>query len=514
MKKSAIFLLVFAVAFLVAKPKLTVMLVIDQFAADYIPKLRVHLTHGIGRLLDNAIVYEQAFYPHAVLETAVGHASLGTGAIPAGHGIVANSWLDQYNKDHALTAKNADEIMAKTFMYKFLKQKNNYAVALSIKDRAAVGMAGSNAPAIYLDQIDGEFKVTKTTSVITDILKAANKKIAQPYQTRWQLAYEDEKFYNFPHIDNYDYASEPSLFDAQSHTETATSRDKFIDVFVKLPAANELLLAMAQQYIKAMVPKLASDGALLVCVSLSPLDKIGHIYGPFSREVIDMIYHLDKQILEFMQAIEQIIKPQDILYTLTADHGVMPIPELEREQYPQAGRIMAGDMVQSVNKYIKQKFGVSSIIRGHKMPHIYLDQKKLKKMTSKKRHAVKQAIGEKLCSYPGISAVFDAKKLAKSDAPIGSIAWLFKNNMYKGRSGDLFVLVAPHIVASKYVGGTKHYTPYACNTHVPLMLYQQGMYQHKYVKQKVWATQLAPTLASINGIKHTRHMLESLPGVF
>ncbi len=70
----------------ISSPKLAVIIVIDQFAYDYIPKLSPFLQGGIKKLLNNGIVYNFATYPHAAPGTAVGHAGLATGSYAKDHG--------------------------------------------------------------------------------------------------------------------------------------------------------------------------------------------------------------------------------------------------------------------------------------------------------------------------------------------------------------------------------------------------------------------------------------------
>ena len=50
---------------------------------------------GFRYLLENGVVYENAFHAHANTETIVGHATLATGAYPSAHGLVGNVWLDR-----------------------------------------------------------------------------------------------------------------------------------------------------------------------------------------------------------------------------------------------------------------------------------------------------------------------------------------------------------------------------------------------------------------------------------
>ena len=75
-------------------PQVTVIFVIDQFAFHYLPRLKPYLTQGIGFLMQNGINYVNAYYPHAMPSTAVGHTALNTGTFATNHGIMNNSWRD------------------------------------------------------------------------------------------------------------------------------------------------------------------------------------------------------------------------------------------------------------------------------------------------------------------------------------------------------------------------------------------------------------------------------------
>src|SRR5882672_4922143 len=77
------------------RPKLVVMLVVDQMRADYVDKFQGQWTGGLKRLLEEGAWFRDAAYPYAATETCVGHATISTGAFPATHGMVANAWLDR-----------------------------------------------------------------------------------------------------------------------------------------------------------------------------------------------------------------------------------------------------------------------------------------------------------------------------------------------------------------------------------------------------------------------------------
>jgi len=66
-----------------ARPKLVVVIVVDQMRADYIEKFRGQWTSGLKRLVEQAAWFREAAYPYAATETCVGHATISTGALPA-----------------------------------------------------------------------------------------------------------------------------------------------------------------------------------------------------------------------------------------------------------------------------------------------------------------------------------------------------------------------------------------------------------------------------------------------
>src|SRR5437879_10607300 len=63
------------------KPKLVVLLVVDQMRADYVDKFRLAWTGGLKRLVDEGAWFRNAAYPYAATETCVGHATISTGAL-------------------------------------------------------------------------------------------------------------------------------------------------------------------------------------------------------------------------------------------------------------------------------------------------------------------------------------------------------------------------------------------------------------------------------------------------
>src|SRR5579864_6619381 len=140
-----------------ARPKLVVVIVIDQFRGDYVERYRDQFVEGGFRLLlDHGAYFSNCNYDYANTRTAPGHSTLFTGAYSNGHGIAANEWWDPQKKrmvtsveddDTKLIGVEADKagasphnLLADTLgdELKLATEGKARVFGLSLKDRAAV----------------------------------------------------------------------------------------------------------------------------------------------------------------------------------------------------------------------------------------------------------------------------------------------------------------------------------------------------------------------------------------
>src|SRR5256885_124505 len=150
------------------RPKLVVLLVVDQMRADYVDKFLPQWTGGLRRLVSEGAWFRDAAYPYAATETCVGHSTISTGAVPASHGMIANAWWDSeaqkmvtctsdpkvQNVGYAGAApKGGDtawrmQVPAFAEELKFQTNGATRVVTFSLKARAAITMAGHKADAV------------------------------------------------------------------------------------------------------------------------------------------------------------------------------------------------------------------------------------------------------------------------------------------------------------------------------------------------------------------------------
>src|ERR687894_352064 len=80
------------------RPKLVLVLSIDQMRFDYLARFAPLYKGGLRTLADRGAVFSNAKYRHSAAETGPGHAVLLSGQHPSRSGIVANDWWDSYLK--------------------------------------------------------------------------------------------------------------------------------------------------------------------------------------------------------------------------------------------------------------------------------------------------------------------------------------------------------------------------------------------------------------------------------
>ena len=100
-----------------AVPKLVVVLVIDQFRADFLSRFKKRFlpAHGNDGTVGgfNYLMEQGAYFPHAeynVLQamTAPGHATIATGAYAYRHGVPLNSWFNSEKDEREYCVQNSN----------------------------------------------------------------------------------------------------------------------------------------------------------------------------------------------------------------------------------------------------------------------------------------------------------------------------------------------------------------------------------------------------------------------
>jgi predicted AlkP superfamily pyrophosphatase or phosphodiesterase len=163
----------------VQRPKLLLILVIDQFRYDYLVRFRPYFVEGGFNLLLGGANFVDCRYDYATTSTCPGHATLLTGAYPNIHGIIGNDWYDARRGRRIYCAEDPDtklvggspgpgfsprNLMGSTLGDE-LRAATNFqskVIAISLKDRASAIPGGHTANAAYWYDVSTGHFVTST----------------------------------------------------------------------------------------------------------------------------------------------------------------------------------------------------------------------------------------------------------------------------------------------------------------------------------------------------------------
>ena len=507
--------------------KIVVVFVVDQLAHHVFQKIIPYTTGGIKKLYTNGTCYENAYFQYAKTLTGPGHATLSTGVWPKDHGITGNYWINTLGKkipcdydtpERAAVFKQegfypqgkssnnlAVDSISDQLMLASLPNAPNKVIALSLKNRAAIFTAGKLGTAIWFDSQAGMFTSSKAYyQELPAWLKNFNKKHALQNITElaWNTRFEITSPAYSMAKNHYNNARFLSLIDKKiNHTAVNmdTHKNHHVHDFITYsPQSNKLLLELAKDYLDDALKD--NPKKILLWISLTSLDKVGHIYGPDSLEYIDTIYHIDAYINSFMNSLEQTINPEKITYAFTADHGSTPFVEILNESGFNAQRLNVQTIQEEINQILYKKYGINDIILKIYAPSIFLNHIQLQTYPKYKQDILND-IKRLMMRYKGIKNIWTYNEL--KNLPIlctTDVITYYKNQLFYERMGDLIYQTYPYVYCTGSDLGTGHISCYEYTTHVPLIVYQPLNPQKQTHYKQVAMTQFAPTLAQILGI--------------
>ena len=526
-------------------PQLTLVFVIDQFAYHYLYKIRPFLSAGIKTLLDNGVLYTHATHPHGVPTTACGHAAIGCGAYAKHHGLVGNSWVNKIGdviestfdtpEHSAIFKPNGDvwpdrgasskQLMVDNLSDSFAltasgPQTKKMVFSFAFKDRAAIMMGGKMGKSFWFDEKGNGLTSSKAYfDKLPQWLIDYNKNNAPVFgqELRWHPVHDlNGPAYNFAQKDNYAHCVIGPLCNQAftlKNPGIGTHEDPY-EMFEKTPHADALVVGAVKECLTQNFTG-KPDESCLLWLSFSSLDLAGHYYGPHSIEALDMVYQIDQRIQELLDFVAKKYPGITPLVALTADHGVMPIPEvLNDEGFQLPVRIDAKKLVEELNAIAKNEFGIDKIIKLVKTPQVFFDKQALKTLSKPLRRTLTTRLAEFIRTKPYIKRVWTHYDHNQAASQSDFYSELFFNQYYKGRSPHITCLAAPYHMLTTHEKGTSHDTPYLYDVHVPLVVWRKGSIEKKTISDPVRVLQLPTTLAHILNIQcPSADERDPLPGI-
>lgn len=501
-----------------SKPRLVVFVSVDQMRVDYLTRFATLYRGGFKRLLDEGAVFVNARYRHSNTETGPGHAALLSGRHADVNGIVANLWYDRA----AGAAVNVVDDPAQMPIpgpgrgaspFHFLSEtigdlakKANPAVkvvGVSVKDRAAILMAGRRADAAYwYETATGGFGTsTYYARELPAWLAAWNAggHVDGLAGKAWSRALLDESTYTrLAGPDDVVGEGKPRVFPHVLPSAPASKELRAAVLFT--PWADELILDVSLEAVKAH--DLGTDDATdILAVGFSTTDFIGHMYGPDSHEVMDQMLRLDLVLGRLFDAAEARAGRGHVLLGLSSDHGVLPLVEVLAKKGVTATRVVPSVLEGAVKDALKRRFGSADAILAHYAdPNFYLDFEGLARR-GLARADVEATIEQALLATGVVERVYTQEQLLGPIPPDDPERALFKASFFQPRSPDVIVRLKPNVYADGYATGTSHGTVHDYDRHVPVAFLGASIRPGRF-DAACGPEDIAPTLAKILGLPY------------
>ena len=509
------------------RPKLVVLLIVDQMRADYVDKFRGQWTGGLKRLVEEGAWFRDAAYPYAATETCAGHATISTGALPATHGMISNEWFDRelqetvtctddskvknlgYAGAGVTGGNSASKMLVPAFAdeLKFQTGSGTRVVTFSLKARAAITMGGRLGDAVtWFDADVGAWTTSSAYPVAAFVEEFAKAHpAAGDYGKTWAPMLPASAYlYDATATGAVPPAGLGAAFPhpLRGKPDSTGPDPVFYCQWETSPYADTYLTRIAETAVDK-VELGARAGTDFLAVSYSSVDYVGHAFGPRSWEIQDVLVRLDQDLAELFAHLDKKVGRGNYVVALSADHGVVPIPEDMQKSGMDAGWLKVESVKERIEKSLEPFNYAKPAVAKVGARAVYFTPGTYDKL--KNDPAALRAVLEAIQSVPGVAHVYRAEELEDRPSIQSPMLKAEAASFLKTRSGDLLIVPKPYwpwdssTPTSPRQYGTTHGTPNYYDQRVPVLLMGFGVQPDEYF-QAITPTDIAPTLAALCGI--------------
>ncbi|HLQ58572.1 MAG TPA: alkaline phosphatase family protein [Gemmatimonadales bacterium] len=487
-----------------ARPKLVVVITIDQLRADYFTRWKSQLTGGLGQLANEGAFFTDGYQDHAVAETAPGHSTILSGMWPAHTGIIRNAQGVQDSLAPLLgtTGPGASPRRFRgTTLVDWLKAADPNARALSVsrKDRGAILPIGQSKEQVYWYQ-SGLFTTSRYyADSLPSWVQAFNAR-RLPFKaanTTWSLLLPDSAY---KEADNelWENGGTGVVFPHRLPLDSVQAAAAVVGV----PAMDSLTLLFALDGFEAL--RLGRKGTDILAVSLSATDAVGHAFGPDSREIHDQILRLDHYLAWFLKRLTDRVGRDNIVIVLTADHGVTSFPERTRAKTGgSAYRVSLDTLIPAVNHDLDRLAGAGGAAREwleFDTGMLFLRDNGRFAAIGLKTDSILDALTSRIVRIQGVARVIKPADLARADTASDPVARRWLHQLAADAGVVLTVTLQPGSIWNNLDAPiAMHGQPSEDDTHVPIIFWGRGVRRGSYAG-RMNSVDIAPTLGVLLGV--------------
>ncbi|NDG83583.1 MAG: hypothetical protein EBX52_00925 [Proteobacteria bacterium] len=473
--------------------RLGVVLVVDQFRADYLMRFKDRFLPVAGEAKGYRFLTDKgAYFPLAdqgLLQdmTGPGHSAILSGAYPYRHGISTNVWFDRDAKREAYCVEDEGAhvigsegvvkdarigVSPKNFNASTvgdeLKNVNRASrvVSISLKDRAAILMGGKRTDyTLWFD--DKHCQWASSDFYLQKLPEFALR--------------ENEKL-KHEHGGKFDFGSRQGI--------EVCSKDA-----LRSPWGIRKTFDFAIDAVEALGLGKGKDTDLLA-VSLSSHDFLGHQLGPNHADMEEITVEEDRLVSDFLNRLSKRVPGgmESIFVVLTGDHGIPPVP-LPKERVP-SENLPVDEIRTAVEKAMTQAYGKPAggkWVESEIEAQVYFNAEAMRSAGITPSQAVKP-VREALLRERYADQVWARDEiLYDRKIPAGEYGVVADRTLTR-RSGDLVVVLKPYYFSDSYP--VSHMTFYSYDRYVPLVFYGKT-FKRGVHRQIVNVVDIAPTLSRV-----------------
>jgi predicted AlkP superfamily pyrophosphatase or phosphodiesterase len=496
---------------------------------------------GFKRLLSEGFSCENTRYNYVPTYTAPGHAAIYSGTTPSVNGIIGNDWWDSEWGAHRYVTtdkryqpvgttnlkagQHSPSVLLSTTVTDELRLSNNFkskVVGVCLKDRASILPAGHIPNACYwFDDASGNWI---TSTYYPDSLglpkwvqdfnarRLPEKYLSQPWVIDSSMRY-DESFAGWEKYNKGKYGTFPGKM---PYNLPELRKTQGLGVIRFTPMGNTLAMDFALETIEKMGLG-ADDVPDFLCLSFSSTDYCAHQFGIHGEETEDVYLKLDREIARMLDFLDKKFGRNNVLVFLTADHGGGETPVHMEDLRIPAGVFEESKLEANLENVIAAQLGTTGdFVHDVSNQQIWLNWQAINDLDLDPEEVAHVAV-DYLRAQKGVYDAFtrDEVMTYPNEFPFAAET---RRGLHPRRSGDILFQLDPgwHSDDNLFkTGGATHGSPYAYDTHVPL-LWLGWKVQHGVGHAPVDITDIAPTLSAMLHIQEpngtTGKVIESVIG--
>ena len=500
------------------KPKLIVGITVSGMQYDYLSVYWDKFGEkGFKKMATTGARCNNARYRYLLTEPGPGYASLATGAMPSGHGIVSDYWYDRisnqiiYSIDdpsvftvggpfdtgnfaprllHSRTL--SDEMMVKS---RFMTRS----VGISIDPEAAVLMSGhTSSGAYWLDPASASWM---TSSYYMDSLPSwvkefNGKNYRDLYLDRtWETlqpieAYGESMLDNNPFEKGFNGQVTFPYDLARLSKQDGNERD--YSLLISTPWGNTYTKDMA---IAAIVnEELGKRGVTdLIHIGFNATKYLSDRFSTWSVETQDTYLRLDQDIAHLLEFLDSELGLENVLVYLTAENAFAVDPRYLSEYRIPSGFFNYRTSISLLRSYLNAIYGQGDWVTFYHAHQIFLNHQLIED-SGLKLEDVQDRVARFMVQMKGISNAVQAHVLQSNHFTDG-ILQRIQNSYYQKRSGDVIIYLTPGWVEHSSLSDNT-LTEFKYAPHVPLIFYGWKI-KRTVIQHRVSPTDVATTIASM-----------------